>query len=157
MIIKPVMLDETGQTTNQKIDNLNTQITEALTSLATDINTALTDYSGAQEETLSGFAEDMNTTLSGFASDMNATLTNLSNELVGVLVSLKSVNGKYGAVVLDSGDIVISKSVSGSKTIAQVLAEIQTAISLTPLDFGVEQISGTEDEYLLTIDQGTPS
>lgn len=92
----------------------------------------------------------------------NTALAALSKDqtlqaIATILASVKSVNGKYGVVVLDSGDIVISKNTSGSKTIGQVLTELQTAVGATPLTFTPTEISGSDGDYKLTVTQGTPS
>lgn len=80
-IIKPVALDESVQVTNQKLEELSSRI-----------NNVLQSYAAVQEATLSGFSASVSTTMS-----------NLAESLVGVLASVKSINGKYGVVVLDSG------------------------------------------------------
>lgn len=193
-IIKPVMLDETGQVTNVKLDELKTQVNSALAALSTNINATLTNYASTQNATLTSFstsmngtmttmADDINTTLSDLSDDINTTLSDFSSQiqtilsaqlstqntvltngfetltdgLIGVLASVKSVNGKYGVVVLDSGDILISKSEAGSKSVQTMLSEMNAAIAQTPLTFGASQIAGTDDEYLLEISQGTPA
>lgn len=112
-ILKPIALDESVQITNQKIDNLNTQIVNAMGSM--------------------------------------------TNELIGLLASVKSINGKYGIVVLDSGDILITKDQGNSKTIKQMLTEMNDAIALTPLSFSTELITGTAADYTLNIVVGTPA
>ena len=74
-----------------------------------------------------------------------------------ILTSVKSVNGKYGVVVLDSGDILIAKNTTGSKTVEQVLAELQTAVAATPLEFTPVRVQGTASDYMIEITLGTPS
>ena len=69
-----------------------------------------------------------------------------------ILASVKSVNGKYGVVVLDSGDILITNG--GSKTIKQVLTELQAAVDNTPLSFTAQAASG--GDYKIVITTGTP-
>ena len=97
---------------------------------------------------------DTNVALGLLAQD--ASLVTFANALVEVLASVKSVNGKYGVVVLDSGDILISKSIQNSKTVQEVLQEATDAIARTPLTFATSAIAGTEDDYLLTVTTGTP-
>ena len=74
-----------------------------------------------------------------------------------MLASVKSVNGKYGVVVLDSGDILFSKSAQNSKTISTMLTEMGAAIAATPLSFAASHIADTESDYKITVSQGTPS
>jgi len=92
-----------------------------------------------------------NTTLELLAKDTTM------QEIAEILCSVKSVNGKYDVVVLDSGDILISKSAQNSKTVKTVLTELQNAVSATPLSFTATSISGTEDDFKVTVTQGTPS
>ena len=94
-------------------------------------------------------------TLGTLAKD--STLVAFANALVNVLASVKSVNGKYGVVVLDGGDILFSKSAQNSKTIKAMLTEMGTAIAATPLSFMASLISGTESDYRIIVSQGTPS
>ena len=94
-----------------------------------------------------------NTALGLLAKD--ASLQEMATALVEVLASVNSVNGKYGVVVLDSGDILISKTAVGSKTIAQVMTELQAAVAATPLSFTATLIEG--NDYQVTVAQGTPS
>ena len=123
-----------------------------------DTNTALGLL--AKDATAATLAKDQtllatNQALALLATD--ATLQALTEALVGVLASVKSVNGKYGVVVLDSGDILISKTAQNSKTISEVLTELAAAVAATPLTFTTSQISGSSTDYLLTVTQGTPS
>ena len=106
---------------------------------------------GGTNEKLNVLAKDE--TLALLAKD--ATMSSLLTQIVEVLASVKSVNGKYGVVVLDSGDILISKSAVGSKTVAQVLSELAAAVAATPLTFTAQQISG--DDYKIIVTTGTPS
>ena len=193
-IIKPVMLDETGQVTNVKLDELKAQVNSALAALSENINSTLITYAETQNNTLTDFSTAMNGTMTTMAGDINSTLTDLSGDLnttlndfasqiqtilntqlseqntvltngfetltdglIGVLASVKSVNGKYGVVVLDSGDILISKSAAGSKSVQTMLSEMNAAIAQTPLTFGASPITGTDNDYLLEISQGTPA
>ena len=123
-----------------------------------DTNTALALL--GKDATLATLAKDQtllatNQALALLATD--TTLQALTEALVGVLASVKSVNGKYGVVVLDSGDILISKTAQGSKTISEVLAELAEAVEATPLTFTTSPISGSSTDYLLTVTQGTPT
>lgn len=136
-IIKPVMLDETGQETNTKltelggkVDSHKEQTAESLSELSSQVE--------ATEEALTAVAE--------------------------AIAAVHSVNGMTGNVVLDSSSIVLNKF-NNSKTISQVLSEeqgtvttalqtIQEAITRTPVSFSTSVIE--EDEYLLTIALATP-
>lgn len=112
LITKPIMLDETGQTSVQRLTELNTKM----------------------------------------------------QQLADAIVSVRSVNGLTGDVVLDSTLIKVNKT-SDQRTIYQLLSEEQTAVSnavttmqqairRTPVDFDTDQI--LDDDYLLTISLGTP-
>jgi hypothetical protein len=57
---------------------------------------------------------------------------------------------------LDSGDILISKSTSGSKTIKAVLTELENAVAATPLTFTPTAIAGAENDYKINVALGTP-
>ena len=96
-----------------------------------------------------------NTALGLLAKD--ATLLAMANALVDVLASVKSINGKYGVVIMDSGDILISKNTVGSKTVKAVLTELEEAVAETPLSFTATAIPDTEDDYMITVTQGTPT
>ena len=109
------------------------------------------DYALATDETL----QESNTALGLLAKDV--TLLALANALVEVLASVKSINGKYGVVILDSGDILISKNTVGSKTVKTVLTELENAVAETPLSFTATGIPDTEDDYMITVTQGTPT
>lgn len=127
-IVKPIALDETLQATNNKLDDLKTQSTSQSTAL-TNIKTAIDQLKTSEEA--------------------------LSNDLIGVLGSVKSINNKTGAVVLDSGDLKMDKSQPSSKTVKQMVNEMTAAIAQTPLTFTATQIE--DDDYLLTVTQGTPA
>ena len=131
----------------------------------------------ATEETLQTLAKNAtllatNTALGNLAKDTTLQGTNTALGLLGkdatlqtlgkdatlqaiaeILASVKSVNGKYGVVVLDSGDILITNG--GSKTVKQVLTELETAVGHTPLTFTPTLISG--DDYKIVVATGTPS
>ena len=122
----------------------------------------------ATDETLALLAKDAtlqstNTALGLLGKDATLQNTNTALGLLGkdatlqavaeILASVKSINGKYGVVVLDSGDILITNG--GSKTVKQVLTELETAVGNTPLTFTPTQISG--DDYKIVVTTGTPS
>jgi hypothetical protein len=137
---KRLATDSTLQATNTALGSL------AKDSSLQATNTALGSL--AKDASL----QATNTALALLAKD--STLSALAESLVEVLASVKSVNGKYGIVILDSGDILISKFATGSKTIREVLAEMQNAIAETPLSFTAENISG--DDFKIIVIQGTP-
>ena len=129
-------------------------ISTALGPLATDTtlqasNTALGLL--AKDATL----QNSNAALALLAKD--ATMVAFANALVEVLAAVKSVNGKYGVVVLDSGDILISKNTVGSKTVKQVMTELEDAVAATPLSFTASAIQGADGDYKITVTTGTPS
>ena len=122
----------------------------------------------ATEETLQTLSKNTtliatNTALGNLAKDATLQGTNTALGLLGkdatlqaiaeILTSVKSVNGKYGVVVLDSGDILITNG--GNKTVKQVLTELETAVGNTPLTFTPTLISG--DDYKIVVNTGTPS
>ena len=114
----------------------------------------------AKDSTLGGVAKDAtleasNTALGLLAKD--ETLLAMANALVDVLASVKSINGKYGVVILDSGDILISNNTVGSKTVKAVLTELEEAVAETPLSFTATAIPDTEADYKITVTQGTPT
>ena len=178
-IVKPVALDETLQTTNSKLDSIKSgidskagEIKNAIATQTNTLETALGNTQGLGKQIndsaarLQSSVDQMKSTLdtdikaTNTAIDQHKTATQtglevLTNELIGVLASVKSINGKYGVVVLDSGDILISRTTQGSKTVKQMIEEMQATIAKTPLTFGATQIEG--DDYTLTITQGTPA
>lgn len=114
-----------------------------------------------------GTLDDIKDAIALLASNTTLQATNTALGLLGkdaslqaianILASVKSVNGKYGVVVLDSGDILISKNTQNSKTTKQVLTELQNAIDATPLTFTASEISGKPGQYALIVETGTPS
>lgn len=134
-------------------------MSEVTRRLATDstVGTALEAIATAQEGT--------NDELSGLGTAIGDNLEALEllskdetlQAIASILSSVKSVNGKYGVVVLDSGDILISKTAQNSKTVKTVLTELETAVDETPLAFTPSLISGTTDQYKITVTTGTPS
>ena len=118
-----------------------------------------------------GTLNDIKTALGLLAKDVTLTATNtalgllakdttllaMANALVDVLASVKSINGKYGVVIMDSGDILISKNTVGSKTVKTVLTELEEAVAETPLSFTATAIPDTEDDYMITVEQGIPT
>ena len=140
--------DATLQATNTALGGLG-NVTQDTTLAAT--NTAI----GATNTALGLLAKDATLTATNTAlAATNTALETLLNGLIGVLASVKSVNGQSGVVVLDSGDILIDQTLVSSKTVQEMLSEMETAISQTPLSFSTSQISG--NDYLLTVTQGTP-
>lgn len=139
-IVKPVALDETLQSTNTKLDTLKTGIDAKADVIKTAID---------QQKTAIQTAIDQQKTT------IDTDIRTLADSLIGVLASVKSVNGKYGVVVLDSGDILISKS--GGKTIRETVSDMQTAISKTPMTIVASEISMSVDDYLASITTGTPT
>lgn len=155
-IIKPVALDETLQSTNQKLDTLKSGID----SKASDIKTAI-DQQKSTIETQAGniktAIDQQKNTLDSDINGTNSMLSVFANAMVEVLASVKSINGKYGVVVLDSGDLLINKNASGSKTVKTMVEEMQEAIAKTPLHFSTESNPDISDDYTLMVTLGTPA
>ena len=112
----------------------------------------------AKDTTVNTLAKD--TTLQAIGTSLGTlaaggSISALADALVDALASVKTVNGKYGVVVLDSGDILITKTNTSGKTVKQILTELQAAVSATPLEFSASQVSG--DDYKVTVTTGTPS
>ena len=96
-----------------------------------------------------------NTALGLLAKDATLIGSNaLLEAIANILISVRSVNGEYGVVVLDSGDILINKNVVSSKTVEEVLSELEDAVENTPLTFTPTLISG--DDYNLVVTVGSP-
>lgn len=142
-IIKPVMLDETGQVTNQRLTDLGTKIDAHKTETASQIS-------------------GIGTKLNSVATNTAAVANNL-NAIAEGIASVHSVNGRTGDVVIDSTNIPLSQT--NVKTISQVLSEeqssvssavseIQAAVARTPVSFSANVIEN--DDYLLAIALGTP-
>lgn len=153
-IIKPVMLDETGQVTNQKLTDLGTKIDQHKSETAGQIGAIATKIDQHKTETSSQ--------ISGIGTKLTNVATNL-NAIAEGIASVHSVNGQTGDVVIDSTNIPVSQS--NSKTIAQVLSEEQTtvnsavssmqsAIARTPVSFSASAIE--DDDFLLTVALSTP-
>lgn len=153
-IIKPVMLDETGQVTNQRLTDLGTKIDSHKTETAGQIASLGTKIDNHKTETSSQ--------ISGIGTKLTAVATNLNSIAEGI-ASVRSVNGQTGDVVIDASNIPISRG--NNKTISQVLSEEQTsvssavsemqsAISRTPVSFSTSSIEN--EDYLLTVALATP-
>lgn len=67
-------------------------------------------------------------------------------ELLSMIDGLRSVNGLTGDVILDGNNIKINAKNSSSKT-------LQQAFSMTG-HASVQQISGSTDDYVMTITNG---
>ena len=142
-IIKPIMLDETGQVTNQRLTDLGTKIDAHKTETASQI---------------SGIGAKLNSVATN-----TATVADNLNAIAEGIASVHSVNGQTGDVVIDSTNIPVSQS--NTKTIAQVLSEEQTtvnsavssmqsAIARTPVSFSASAIE--DEDFLLTVALSTP-
>lgn len=153
-IIKPIMLDETGQVTNQKLTELGTKIDQHKSETAGQLASLGTKLDAHKTDTTAQIA-GIGTKLTDVASNLDAIAEGIA--------SVHSVNGMTGDVVLDSTTIKVSSS--NSKTIAQVLSEeqssvdsavseVQAAVARTPVSFSASSIE--DDDYLLTIALATP-
>ena len=135
--------DATLSSTNTALGNLAKDATLSST------NTALGLL--AKDATLG----NTNTAIGLLAKDTTLLSSNALLEAIGnILISVRSVNGEYGVVVLDSGDILINKNVVSSKTVEEVLSELEDAVENTPLTFTPTLISG--DDYNITVTIGSP-
>ena len=143
-----------GKQINDSAARLQSSVDQMKSTLDTDIKATNTAIDG-MKSTLDTDIKATNTAIDQHKTATQTGLEVLTNELIGVLASVKSINGKYGVVVLDSGDILISRTTQGSKTVKQMIEEMQATIAKTPLTFGATQIEG--DDYTLTITQGTPA
>lgn len=136
-----------SNTTGTKLDNVKGAIDQQKTALNTAIGT-----------TLKGAVDDQKTTLNtAIGTTLKNTIEDLGDALVGVLASVKSINGETGEVVLDGNKLLINHNQQNSKTVTQMLNEMAAAIAETPLNFSAELITGTSDEYMVVVTQGTPS
>ena len=108
---------------------------------------------GAANTALGLLAKD--TTLNSIVKNVTVEGTNgILEAIAEILVSVRSVNGKYGIVVLDSGDILIRSTDPNSKTVEEVLVELEEAVDNTPLTFTPTLISG--DDYSVVVTVGSP-
>lgn len=159
-IIKPVMLDETGQAANQRLDTLGNKLDshkEATAQKLTELGNEIDSHKEATAQKL--------TELGGKLEGVGAKLQNISD----AIESVHSVNGMTGDVVIDSTNIKVNKMDSGSKSIAQVLSDEQSSVNGAvsnmqsnvnaaiqrlneaniPVSFSTSEIES--DDYLLTI------
>ena len=140
---KRLATDQTLQSTNTALGNLAKDATLSST------NTALGLL--AKDSTLG----NTNTALGLLAKDATLSGSNtLLEAIANILISVRSVNGEYGIVVLDSGDILINKNVVDSKTVEEVLVELEDAVESTPLTFTPSLISG--NDYNVSVTIGSP-
>lgn len=140
-IVKPVMLDETGQLTNTKLDGLNASVSGGLAGV------------------------------SGTVSSGDAAKAAKLLQIAEAIESVHSVNGMTGDVIVDSTNIVLNKLDPESATIQEILANEQAAVTSAvnemtsavtdsisrleeaeiPVSFEVEEIEDEDGDYLLTI------
>ena len=136
-IIKPVMLDETGQVTNTRLTELGTKVD--------GLGTTMTNNTAATGQKLDAVKDQLHT-------------------LAEAIAAVKTVNGMDGDVVIDATNISVNK-LNNPKTIKQVLDEeqasvnsavtsMQQAIARTPVSFAASKVEG--EDYLLTITLGSP-
>ena len=173
-IIKPVMLDETGQAANQRLDDLGSKINEHKNATSQGLSTLgdkIDSQSAASSQslaTLGGKIDSQSAASSQSLATLGGKVDNLSTRMQNIadaIESVHSVNGMTGDVVIDSTTIKTNKLDPNSKSIAQFLSEeqsavdtematLQEAIGRTPLTFAAEQIE--DDDYLLTFTVGAP-
>ena len=177
-VTKPIALDETLQTTNTRLQTTNTTLgtldtdlkkvaadttlqatNTALGTLDTDLKKVAADATlqttNTRLQTTNTTLQATNTALGLLAKDTTLSGSNsLLEAIANILISVRSVNGEYGVVVLDSGDILINKNVVSSKTVETVLSELEDAVANTPLTFTPTLISG--DDYNITVTIGSP-
>lgn len=140
-IVKPVMLDETGQLTNTKLDGLTASVSGGLAGV------------------------------SGSVSSGDVTKAAKLLQIAEAIESVHSVNGMIGDVVIDSSSIKLNKMDPTSATIQQILTNEQNAVTAaldamtsavtesiskleeaeSPVSFEVEEIEDEDGDYLLTI------
>lgn len=155
-IIKPVMLDETGQTTNQRLNELGGKVDSHKDTTSQSLATL-----GGKIDSQSAASSQSLSTLGGRVDALGVKMQNIAD----AIESVHSVNGMTGDVVIDSTTIKTSKLDPNSKSIAQFLSEEQSAVDTemtmlraaigrTPLTFATTQIE--DDDYLLTFTVGVP-